>query len=484
MRTHRRTASLLLALVAALGVARTGSAAPSGCAAAAAGGEWRSYSHDLANSRHQPDEHTIDAARAASLKPAWIFNAASVGGGSFDNTPAIADGCVYLNGGTTVYALNADTGALVWRAPVGSTGGSPAVADGKVFANTTNPPGTIAIDQETGLVMWEAPWGDRYPGAGADSSPAVFNGMVLATLATGGAELFDPDRNIVRGQYALLDADDGTVLYKGYTIPDEQFMKGYSGGGLWATPAVDVESGYAYEGTGNPYLKEHPYTNAIIKIDIDPTRETFGKIVGHLHGEVDTYPLPGDGAKPTCDLSATVATCEFNDLDFGSSPQLFTDPAGRKLVGDLQKSGVYHAADADTMQEVWKTTVGLPASVAQIFMGSSATSSFDGEKLYVAGAYPGQVHALARDTGADVWNQPMADVNHYQPISTANGLTYTVDGSGILHAFDSDSGVDVLARPLASDLGAPVVNAIGADGVAIARNTVFVPVGSYVIAYR
>ena len=54
---------------------------------------------------------------------------------------------------------------------------------------------------------------------------------------------------------------------------------------------------------------------------------------------------------------------------------------------------------------------------------------------------------------------------------------------GSLAAFDASTGLPVLRRPIAADTGAPVAG-ISATGVAIARHTVYVEAGNYLVAYR
>ncbi|MHB8512688.1 MAG: outer membrane protein assembly factor BamB family protein [Actinomycetota bacterium] len=458
------------------------------CAPAAAGGEWRSYSHDLSNSRNQPDEHTIGVTQVPNLKAKWVFDSSSTAtAGSFNTTPAVADGCIFLDGGTAVYALNADTGQLVWETNLAGAAGSPFVTDGKVFVNiSASPGGAAALNESDGSILWQTIWGDPYPGADAESSPAVFNGMVLSTLSLAGAEL--STTRAARGQYALLNESTGALLVKGYSISNTDFNNGAWGGGLWSTPAVDTASGYAYEGTGNPYGVENPHTDAIIKIDVDPTRSTFGQIVASYSGTPDTYvPI---GPRPGCSTltqtgAPNIATCEFDDLDFGASPQLFTDSSGKQVVGDLQKSGVYHVADTATMSEAWSTIVGLPAQPEAIFLGAASTASFDGSKIVVASSYPGIVQSLDRDHGAVGWRSPILSVAQYEPVTTANGVAYTVDGLGNLHAIDTSSGSSLLFRPLTLDIGQNVaVNALGGDGVAVARNTVYVPIEGFLVAYQ
>jgi len=74
---------------------------------------------------------------------------------------------------------------------------------------------------------------------------------------------------------------------------------------------------------GNPFSPhEHDNTNSILKIDIDPSRATYGDIVAHYHGTNDQY-VPGVTYKPQCEAHVDVFTCETSDFDFGASPQLF-----------------------------------------------------------------------------------------------------------------------------------------------------------------
>src|SRR5262249_11700041 len=108
-----------------------------GCAGPAGGGEWRQYGHDDTNSRHQPLEHTITSANVGSLAPRWVFDDA--GTGSFQGTPTVADGCIFVGSDVGfLYALNADSGQVVWKNqlpdPIEST---PTVAGGRVFVTVT-----------------------------------------------------------------------------------------------------------------------------------------------------------------------------------------------------------------------------------------------------------------------------------------------------------------------------------------------------------
>src|SRR5207237_1595118 len=88
------------------------------------------------------------------------------------------------------------------------------------------------------------------------------------------------------------------------------------------------------------------------------------------------------GETPACELSAGLPdplddpVCGQLDLDFGAAANLFTTSDGTKVVGDLQKSGVYHVANASTMQPYWTTIVG-----PSCFACNAASTAFDGSAI-------------------------------------------------------------------------------------------------------
>lgn len=121
-------AAVLLApgLLGAEAEAKKGSRSLPGCGPdRVPGGEWRSYGHDYANTRYQDEERVISPADVPLLSPAWTFSTTDAGGdGDITSTPVVADGCLYV--ATTagwVFALNADTGKLRWKARVPHGGG-------------------------------------------------------------------------------------------------------------------------------------------------------------------------------------------------------------------------------------------------------------------------------------------------------------------------------------------------------------------------
>jgi glucose dehydrogenase len=496
--------ALTLATAATLFAAPSMAAAP--CTARVAGGDWPSYGHDASNTRTQPVAQGIGPDAVAGLRPAWVFATPDQGG--FNSTPVVTGGCVFVGSSTGVaYALDAPSGKVVWQrqldVPNPGFGGAivgAAADNGRsvVFlVNQDGAPYAIALDRSTGAVVWRSVQFVDKPGTGfqgyyTNASPLVANGLLVAGYS---APEGDPHGT---GGFALLDAGTGRIVKVTSTIPEADQAKGYAGGGLWSSPAYDPATRYAYWGTGNPSNKgqEHPNTNAIVKIDLDRSHATFGQIVGVYHGNVDQYAeaLETLSQTPVCSASDIEQApyplddpaCGQIDLDFGDSANLFTSASGTKLVGDLQKSGVYHAARADTMAPAWTRLVGVSCQAC-----NAASTAFDGKAIEGVATPGGAAFSLARDDGAVNWLAPVGDGLHFESVSVADGVVWTVDSNAFLDAFDAASGQTLARRPLTADANAPVVNG-SSSGVAIAQHTVFAAAGGttaggttgYVIAYR
>ena len=359
-------------------------------------------------------------------------------------------------------------------------------------------PYAIALNKSTGAVIWKsAPFAPplsssaAQEGSYSNSSPIIANGFILAGWSPPEG---DPTAT---GGFALINAKTGEVVKITPTIPQAAQEEGFSGGGLWSTPAYDPATKYAYWGAGNPNSKTKQYrtTDAILKIDVNPSRATFGQIVASYEGNVDQYTqtLQELSHSPACEATANEAVpdplddpvCGQLDLDFGSAANLFTTASGKKVVGDLQKSGVYHVADAKTMSPVWSTIVG-----PSCFACNADSTAFDGGSVYGVATPGGTMFSLDRSSGSSNWLSPVADGTHYQSVSTADGVVWTVDGDSNLDGFESSSGLPLVRRPLSADAGAPVANLTSA-GVAIAEHQLFVAAGGasyasatgYVIAY-
>lgn len=460
-----------------------------GCAGQADGGEWPSYGLDLHNTRNQTAETTIGPDNVGDLTASWSL--VSDPHENFRSTPVVADGCAYLTSygpgvgiGTSatasVYSVNADTGELVWRVQLPSPPSlipglyAPSVMNGVVYAAIAGAgiPYVIALDQATGETLWTTYLyqsmldGDLLTGINA--SMVAFDGLLFVPLT--GADAI----GLSHPSFYLLDAETGNILKKTAVIPQEYWTSNYAGGGIWTTAAVDTENKALYVGTSNPYNKrnEHDRTNAMLKINVDRWSHLFGQVERVYKGDVDFN--PDQYHSPECTYLAELILvgfstfCGQDDVDFGSSPNLFTDSEGRLLVGDLQKSGTYHVADAETMEPVWAARELSDRSAG----GNAATAAVDDEKIYVPTNGP-ILYALDKDDGSIVWEVEYDDAGaHYQPATVANGVVYTLGNNGHIYAFDAEDGSILLNRKI-EGAGASCASVAG-GGLTVARNTVYI----------
>lgn len=451
-------------LAAAIAASMISVAAPASAVAGCAdtsGGDWTSYGQSLTNTRDQVAETAIGTDNVSTLETKWSIE--TLPWESTRSSPVFADGCVYYTSygpgigiGTsataTITAANAETGEVLWQVtypalPTLLPGAySPAVADGMVFVAVGEPavPFVVALDQETGEEIWATYLYNSAADAdlvtGITSSMVPFNGMLFVPFT--GADAV----GLSHPSFYILDMETGMMLKKTLVIEQEYWLQNFAGGGIWATPAVDLETQHLYVGTANPYNKrqEHPRTNAILKIDVNPKRFTFGEIVSSYKGDLDyneeLYNTPECRYLAELVLVGFSFFCGQQDVDFGSSPNLFTDSEGRTIIGNFQKSGTYHAVDTETMEPVWHAReLAEPAAG-----GNAASSAWDETGIYLA-TDNGRFTKLDLDTGAILWDVNTGDLGgKYQPVTLANGIAYTLENTGELIGLDQATGTEVL----------------------------------------
>jgi outer membrane protein assembly factor BamB len=490
----------LAALVASVVVAPASlGARPAGCATTwrGAGGDWPAMGGNDRQTGFQPAEHEISPENVASLKLAWTSDGIH-GGGS---TPTVSGSCIYFANEGTVYALDTTSGKLVWKSakPLKALGdpnfpGTPywpqsvTIRNGRVHvdADNKNKPIAVAYDASTGKLLWQSkPVSFGYP-ATQLSSPKVARGVHL--LFTTGPD-YDPH---ARPGFALIDEQTGRILAKRTVAPKKLLKKGYPSPGVWATAAVDDATGYAYVGTSNAYskTKESVYDAAIIKIDIDRHRKTFGQVVGVYKGDTDAI-RPALEQEPACQVlgpslpenNYMYLPCGQQDADFGAGPMVIKGPDGRRLVVELRKDGWLYAVDARTMKGVWKTLIGVNNNAT--FTGGNVNQpAYDGKYIYTI-SNPGNLSAVDPATGLIVWTQPFKDqLAGNRPTVAANGLIFTAGpgGSGLL-ATDASTGQTLTTLNPTSGKGETC--AMGStNGFAIAHNMVFLNCGNFVAAYE
>jgi polyvinyl alcohol dehydrogenase (cytochrome) len=475
----RRGWAILAAVSMVIGLpAVARGAVPAPCTGRMAGGDWATYGEDLHGTQRQLAENTIGKNNLTSLKQAWI----TADTGYQSPPPIVSGGCVFINTNGHIEALDLQTGSTVWQSTQIDTTGTFAVTvvDRRVLVGLYNGghPQAAALDVSTGKLQWisdqEIYFGHQ---ANQESSAVVFDGL-LVVFTTG------PEGDTMSNDgYGIIDIATGHVRYKAPTMPPDLFALGYRGGGVWGTPTVDRKTGYLYVGTSNPNskTKQSAYDNAIIKLDLDQNRSSFGTIVATYKGDSDSvtgYDNPvcqsvGDTAWVNGGVYAGSPTCGQTDVDFGVGPTLWRDHHGRLLGAAMQKSGVLHVFNATTMQGVWSKPLGPNGSFAD---GNLARIATDGDTIYVA-ATPGFLWAFDATDFTQKWVVPLTgSPQKGGNVALANGVLYYVDDPG-LKAFDPANGNLLwMSQP---EPGASI-----GSGVAIAGHTIIANHYGKIAAYR
>ncbi|HEY3702832.1 MAG TPA: PQQ-binding-like beta-propeller repeat protein [Acidimicrobiales bacterium] len=429
--------------------------------------EWPSYGADPANSRTVAGGPA--ATRVPSLVQAWRDDFTD---GDFTGTPVVAGGVAYVgsNGGIVraVQAVDGGThpaGSVLWSTSVSPdpVNGSLAVRGATVYVPVAKVGGpyVVALDAATGRRLWSTVL-DTSTDADVYGSPTVVPAPDGRLLVLEGVSAVSGDpASPLRGSVTALDAANGGVVWKQYTVP-----AGFNGGAVWSTPSVDVAAGAVYVGTGNAYSgPAAPTTDAMLQLDL-----ATGAIRGFFQATKDDM------------FSSSTPGLDF---DFGASPNLI-DVGGRHLVGEGEKGGAYWVLDRTTMQPVWHTQVGPGSEVGGI-LGSTA---YDSAADQIAGpiSAPGYVWSVAASTGTPKWvTAALGDPIHFSPIAISNGVVYSLVSSGFLGAWSEQTGLPLaqlsLSKPGSTTPAASLGGVSVADGLVIANTGTQGSNGS-VVAFR
>lgn len=488
---------------------------------------WRFAGHDVHNTRSAAEERVLAPWNVDKLAPRWVFTTH----GSVSATPSVQGDALYVcDWGGFLYKIKANTGQQVWARKISDYDGvsgslcrlTPAIAadkliigdqvDGSAFQSSANGQYVMAIDKNTGALLWKTQV-DTHPAAIVTQSPVVHGGRVYVGVSSGEEGFAANPRYpccTFRGSVVALDLNTGAIVWKTYMVPG-----GYSGGAVWgSTPVVDLKRRRLYVTTGNNYsvpvsvtacvnaagrdlaaqdacVAKDDFIDAVVALDLDTGEIKWGRRFQAF--DVWTVACLSN----PCPLGP--------DFDFGSGPNLFTAQTGRgerDLLGAGQKSGVYWALDPDTGNVVWATNVGPGSAFGGIQWGSAT----DGKRVYVAvsnfgrksytltstqtitfGAYS----ALDAATGRILWQTPDPGGSFPMgPVTIANGVLYaeSISPSGPLYAFDAANGRLLWTfNSVGSAMGGPsVVNGAVYWGSGYQRfnNPQFVPGSNKLYAFR
>ena len=256
-------------------------------AAAGDTGAWLMYGRDYYGHRYvELDE--ITPANVHRLRPAWVFATGGENAG-LEATPLLHEGVLYVSAdGARVFAIDARTGVKIWsydpKTPdeaervycCGSINRGVAMLGDLIYIGTLDSR-MVALNKDTGEVVWDVQVIDWRQGYTITGAPLVVKDMVLTGVA--GGEFG------IRGFVKALDAKTGKERWTAYTIPgpgepgNETWLGDTwknGGGPTWTTGVYDPKLELVYWQTGNaaPWNCEvrkgdNKWTAATIALDAD-----------------------------------------------------------------------------------------------------------------------------------------------------------------------------------------------------------------------
>lgn len=367
-----------------------------------------------------------------------------------------------------VFALDFETGCATWTFQADAevrNAVNIAKSKGRDIALFGDIKGHVyAIDANTGKLIWRKLVND-HPDVTLTGSPRLYKEFLYVPLSSKEwASAADPGYECCtfRGGVVKMDIHTGDIRWTTYTIPQKPEPTGelnsegarrfqHAGVPIWNSPTIDEKRGVLYAGTGESYTSPAaPTSDSVLAIDLES-----GDIRWHYQS------IAGDAWNMACFIGGGPNCPEENgpDLDIGAPPVIMTTSEGKDIIAVGQKSGDVFALDPDNKGALlWRKKIGRGGFNGGVHWGiaTNGTSIFapiadtafseDEAALSRAGLY-----SLDPINGEINWKVPAADVCEEldkpacdpglsAAVTAINGVVFAGAFDGHLRAYDTGSG--------------------------------------------
>jgi alcohol dehydrogenase (cytochrome c) len=370
------------------------------------GSNWAIYGRDYTNQRYSPLAQ-ITTANVGSLKMSWMYQTGISRLGSFETSPTVVDGVMYV---TTPYntamAVDARTGQQIWRyehkpsitAPIyccGPNNRGVAISGNSVFMGTLDAR-LVALDSKTGAVKWDVEVADPEAGYSLTLAPLIVDNFVI--VGSSGAEYG------IRGFVKAYNKDDGKLAWTFYTLPDKGWEGNFSektGEGedlkrdIAAEKAAMAQYGDAWKRGGGSVWMTPAY---------DPESHNIFFAVGNPSPDLDGTVRPGDNLYTESIVAVDARTGEYKwhyqqvphdvwDFDATSPPVIVKLKNGKTAVAEAGKTAFVYVLDAETGKLIRKS------------------DEFNRHENYFVQPTPEGVRMLPGANGGSEWSPPAVNPN-------------------------------------------------------------------------
>jgi len=407
------------------------------------------------------------------LVPVWSMSFGGEKQRGQESQPLVHNGKMFVTASySRIFALDSKTGKKLWkyehRLPEGIMPCCDVINRGAALYDNLVIFGTldaqlVALDQNTGKVVWREKIDDYSAGYSYTAAPLIAEGLLLTGVSggefgvVGRVEARDPktgkmvwSRPMVEGHMGYKDGkENGITGTTNATWPGETWKTG--GAATWLGGTYDAKTGLAYFGTGNPgpwnsHVRkgDNLYSTSTVAIDVKS-----GQIKWHYQN------TPNDG------------------WDFDGVNEFITfDMDGQRVGAKADRNGFFYINDAATgkllnafpfvKKVTWATGIDLKtgrpnfdpanrpgdptAAGGDGAKGKSvfAAPGFLGGKNQMPMAYSpktGLFYVPTNEWGMEIWNEPIT----YKKGAAYLGAGFTIkplfdDHIGSLRAIDPKTG--------------------------------------------
>ena len=427
--------------------------------------------------RHS-DLNDINAKSISKLVPVWSMSFGGEKQRGQESQPLVHNGKMFVTASySRIFAVDAKTGKKLWkyehRLPEGIMPCCDVINRGAALYDNLVIFGTldaqlVALDQETGKVVWREKIDDYSAGYSYSAAPLIANGLLLTGVSggefgvIGRVEARDPKtgkmvwtRPVVEGHMGYTWDKDGNKKENGISgttnasWPGETWKTG--GAATWLGGTYDPKTGLAYFGTGNPgpwnsHVRQgdNLFSASTVAIDVKT-----GQIKWHYQT------TPNDG------------------WDYDGVNEFVTfDMNGKRMGAKADRNGFFYVIDAENgklqnafpfvKKVTWATGVDLKtgrpnfdpanrpgdptAAGGDGTKGKSVFSApgFLGGKNQMPMAYSpktGLFYVPSNEWGMEIWNEPIT----YKKGAAYLGAGFTIkplneDYIGAMRAIDPKTG--------------------------------------------
>lgn len=415
----------------------------------------------------------INAKNINKLVPVWSMSFGGEKQRGQQSQPLVHKGKMFVTASySRIYAVDSKTGKKLWkyehRLPEGIMPCCDVINRGAALYDNLVIFGTldaqlVALDQDTGKVVWREKIDDYSAGYSYTAAPLIAEGLLMTGVSggefgvVGRVEARDPKtgkmvwtRPVVEGHMGYKDGkENGITGTTNASWPGETWKTG--GAATWLGGTYDAKTGLAYFGTGNPgpwnsHVRkgDNLYSASTVAIDVKT-----GQIKWHYQS------TPNDG------------------WDYDGVNEFITfDMDGKRVGAKADRNGFFYVNDAETgkllnafpfvKKVTWATGIDLKtgrpnydpanrpgdptAAGGDGAKGKSVFSApgFLGGKNQMPMAYSpktGLFYVPTNEWGMEIWNEPIT----YKKGAAYLGAGFTIkplfdDHIGSLRAIDPKTG--------------------------------------------